>query len=116
MIRDWSACFTCRAAYPKVQAKAAELAHTLSLLSKGNEEVDMAYALMCETMDVLGLVGFDKAYHNLDNFGNRQPAKVLDVSVSDLSCMLLLCNSNCMVVASPDAESIMPAPVSLTRM
>lgn len=69
----------CRAAYHKVQSKGAELAQALSLLSKGGEVVDMAYALMCETMDVLGLVGFDKAYHNLDNLSNRQPAKVLDV-------------------------------------
>ena len=63
-----------------MQGKAAELAHSLTLLSQGNEPVDLAYALMCETMDVLGLTGFDKAFHNLEHLANRQPAKVLDVS------------------------------------
>lgn len=65
------------------------MAQALSLLSKGGEAVDMAYALMCETMDVLGLVGFDKAYHNLDNLSHRQPAKVLDVR------LLIICPCAC---------------------
>lgn len=69
----------CRAAYPKVQHKAAELTSALSKLSSGGEAVDMAYALMCESMDMLGLAGFQKEYHNVKHLSKGEPAEVLDV-------------------------------------
>ena len=68
-----------------MQHKTAELGSALSRLSKAGEPVDMAYALMCETMDVLGLAGFNKEYHNVDNLSKKQPAKVLDVSSSAIA-------------------------------
>ena len=77
-------CCKCRAVYPKVQAKAAELVRTLTVLSQGDEAVDLAYALMCETMDVLGLAGFNKAYHNLENLSHGKPAKILDVRAQSM--------------------------------
>lgn len=89
-----------------MQGKAAELAQSLTLLSQGNEPVDLAYALMCETMDVLGLTGFDKAFHNLENLANRQPAKVLDVSAKQSAA--LYCNmteaDQCEVTVLPVAN------------
>lgn len=77
-------CCKYRAVYPKVQAKAAELVRSLTVLSKGDEAVDLAYALMCETMDVLGLAGFNKAYHNLENLSHGKPAKILDVRAQSI--------------------------------
>ena len=75
-----SRCANCRAVYPTVQQKASELGNALATLSKPGEPVDLAYALMCETMDVIGLAGFNKDYHNVNSFSVGQPAEVLDVS------------------------------------
>ena len=43
------------------------------------EPVDMSLACMCETIDALGLTGFDKPYHNIDCFKEGQPAHMLNV-------------------------------------
>ena len=43
------------------------------------EPVDMSLACMCETIDALGLTGFDKPYHNIECFKEGQPAHMLNV-------------------------------------
>ena len=35
---------------------------------------------MCETIDALGLAGFDKAFHSIEAIGQGQRAHMLDVS------------------------------------
>ena len=62
-----------------MQHKVAELGNALATLSKAGEPVDLAYALMCETMDVIGLAGFNKDYNNVNSFSKGRPAEVLDV-------------------------------------
>lgn len=81
----------CRAVYPQVQHKAAELGNALSSLTGAGEPVNMAYALMCETMDVLSLAGFNKEYHNLRCLSKGQPAQVLDVGAYACPQHLVAC-------------------------
>ena len=40
----------------------------------------MSEVCMCETIDALGLAGFDKAFHSIEAIGQGQRAHMLDVS------------------------------------
>ena len=58
-----------------------------ALSSKGGEQaVDMSLACMCETIDALGMTGFNKAYHNVQAFKNGQAPEMLTVSLA-MSCL-----------------------------
>lgn len=69
---------TCRSVYPKLAKVGVQLVDALAALG-GQEPVDMSLACMCETIDALGQTGFDKAYHNVEAFKKRQPARMLNV-------------------------------------
>ena len=64
--------------YPKLAKVGVQLVDALAALG-GQEPVDMSLACMCETIDALGHTGFDKAYHNVEAFKKRQPARMLNV-------------------------------------
>ena len=40
----------------------------------------MSEVCMCETIDALGLAGFDKAFHSIEAMSQGQRAHLLDVS------------------------------------
>ena len=90
----------CRAVYSKLASVGEHLADALLAQGEGSA-VDMSVACMCETMDALGLAGFDKMFHNLQSFKKGQVPLLLNVGptlVRFLS-VLLLC------LASPFASS-----------
>jgi len=64
--------------YPKLAHVGGQLVDALRLLGD-TEPVDMSLACMCETIDALGLTGFDKPYHNIECFKEGQPAHMLNV-------------------------------------
>jgi len=64
--------------YPKLAHVGGQLVDALKLLGD-KEPVDMSLACMCETIDALGLTGFDKPYHNINCFKEGQPAHMLNV-------------------------------------
>jgi len=64
--------------YPKLAHVGGQLVDALKLLGD-KEPVDMSLACMCETIDALGLTGFDKPYHNIQCFKEGQPAHMLNV-------------------------------------
>lgn len=68
----------CRTVYSKLAHVGGQLVDALKLLGD-KEPVDMSLACMCETIDALGLTGFDKPYHNIDCFKEGQPAHMLNV-------------------------------------
>ena len=72
-------CCTCRAVYPKVSQVGAQLIKILHSRPQ-QEPVDMSEVCMCETIDALGLAGFDKAFHSIEAVGQGQRAHLLDVS------------------------------------
>ena len=41
----------------------------------------MSLACMCETIDALGMTGFDKAYHNVQAFKDGKAPEMLTVSL-----------------------------------
>ena len=45
-----------------------------------HEPIDMSEVCMCETIDALGLAGFDKAFHSIEAVSKGQRAEMLDVS------------------------------------
>lgn len=62
-----------------------------ALASKGGEQaVDMSLACMCETIDALGMTGFNKAYHNVQAFKIGQAPEMLTVSLA-VSCLASPC-------------------------
>ncbi|KAL0023129.1 hypothetical protein WJX77_004743 [Trebouxia sp. C0004] len=67
-----------RTVYPKLAHVGGQLVDALKLLGD-KEPVDMSLACMCETIDALGLTGFDKPYHNIACFKKGQPAHMLNV-------------------------------------
>ena len=72
---------TCRAVYPKVSQVGARLVEILHSTAQ-DEAVDMSEVCMCETIDALGLAGFDKAFHSIEAIRQGQRAHLLDVSGS----------------------------------
>ena len=72
-------CCTCRAVYPEVSQIGARLVEILHSRPQ-QEPVDMSEVCMCETIDALGLAGFDKAFHSIEAVGQGQLAHLLDVS------------------------------------
>lgn len=46
------------------------------------DPIDMCEVCMCETVDALGLAGFDKAFHCIEAIRRGQRAHMLDVSKS----------------------------------
>ena len=81
-IFNWTPCelstWTFRKVYPKLAHVGGQLVDALKLLGD-KEPVDMSLACMCETIDALGLTGFDKPYHNINCFKEGQPAHMLNV-------------------------------------
>ena len=69
----------CRVVYPKLAGVGTQLVEALSMKGAG-QAVDMSQACMCETIDALGLTGFDTAFHNVKDFRNGKPAEMLTVS------------------------------------
>ena len=69
----------CRAAYPKVSKIGARLIDILQSRPQ-HQAIDMSEVCMCETIDALGLAGFDKAFHSVEAISNVQRAEMLDVS------------------------------------
>ena len=60
-----------------------------ALSSKGEEEaVDMSLACLCETIDALGMTGFNKAYHNVQAFKDGKAPEMLTVSNAAYSAVL----------------------------
>lgn len=47
-----------------------------------HDPIDMSEVCMCETIDALGLAGFDKAFHSIEAIRQGQRAHMLDVSKS----------------------------------
>lgn len=73
--------YGCRGVYPKLAGVGSQLVQALS--SKGGEQaVDMSLACMCETIDALGMTGFNKAYHNVQAFKDGQAPEMLTVSLA----------------------------------
>ena len=73
-----------RAVYPKLAGVGSQLVQ--ALLCKGEDQaVDMSLACMCETIDALGLTGFNKVFHNVEAFKNGDPAEMLTVSTQPSS-------------------------------
>ena len=57
----------------------AQLVQAMS--SKGGEQaLDMSMACMCETIDAIGMTGFNKAFHNVQAFKSNQAPETLTVS------------------------------------
>ena len=52
--------------------------HALASKEDG-QAVDMSHACMCETLDAIGLLGFDKVYQNLEAVKSGEPAEMLTV-------------------------------------
>ena len=80
--------------YPKLAGVGLQLVQALSC--KGGEQaVDMSLACMCETIDALGMTGFNKAYHNVQAFRDGQAPEMLTVSLAKpclaLPCLALPC-------------------------
>lgn len=74
-------CCVCRAAYPKVSSIGDRLVEILHSRPE-QKPVDMSEACMCETIDALGLAGFNKAFHSIEAINQDQRADILDVSCS----------------------------------
>ena len=52
-----------------------------ALASKGGKQaLDMSMACMSETIDAIGMTGFNKAFHNVQAFKNDQAPETLTVS------------------------------------
>ena len=70
---------TCRAVYPKVSQVGARL---IEILHSRHQQgpIDMSEVCMCETIDALGLAGFDKSFHSIEAINQGQRAHLLDVS------------------------------------
>ena len=70
---------TCRAVYPKVSEVGARL---IEILHSRHQQgpIDMSEVCMCETIDALGLAGFDKSFHSIEAINQGQRAHLLDVS------------------------------------
>ena len=86
-----------KAVYPKLAGVGSQLVQALQF--KGEDQaIDMSLACMCETIDALGLTGFNKAFHNVEAFKNEDPAEMLTVcsQPSDAShhVLLLLCSTS----------------------
>lgn len=62
----------------QVGARLVEILHSIPQ----HKPVDMSEACMCETIDALGLAGFDKAFHSIEAIRQDQRAEILDVSKS----------------------------------
>ena len=77
-VKDALSNWKCRTVYPKLAHVGGQLVDALKLLGD-KEPVDMSLACMCETIDALGLTGFDKPYHNIECFKKGQPANMLNV-------------------------------------
>ena len=67
-----------RLVYPKLAGVGAQLVQALSTKG-GDQAVDMSLACMCETIDALGLTGFNKVFHNVEAFKHGKPAEMLTV-------------------------------------
>ena len=66
--------------YPKLAAVGKQLVQALA--SKGGEEaLDMSMACMCETIDAIGMTGFNKEFHNVQAFTSDQAPETLTVSM-----------------------------------
>lgn len=70
----------CRVVYPKLAGVGTQLVQALA--SKGGEQaLDMSMACMCETIDAIGMTGFNKDFHNVQAFTNDQAPEPLTVSM-----------------------------------
>lgn len=61
-----------------VGARLVEILHS----RPHQEPIDMSEVCMCETIDALGLAGFDKAFHSIEAISRGQRADLLHVSQS----------------------------------
>ncbi|KAL3139484.1 hypothetical protein ABBQ38_003809 [Trebouxia sp. C0009 RCD-2024] len=67
-----------RAVYPKVSQVGARLVEILHGRLP-HDPIDMSEVCMCETIDALGLAGFDKAFHSIEAIRQGQRAHMLDI-------------------------------------
>ena len=75
----------CRVGYPKLAKVGEQFVDALA--TRGSSDpVDMSMACMCETIDALGHVGFDKAYHNVESVKHNRPAQMLNASPQSHFC------------------------------
>lgn len=69
----------CRTVYPQLAGVGRQLVQALSCKGEG-QAVDMSLACMCETLDALGMTGFNKAFPNVQAFKAGQAPEMLTVS------------------------------------
>jgi hypothetical protein len=83
-----------RAAYPKVAQVGARLTEMLQSRPQ-HEAIDMCNVCMCETIDALGLAGFNKAFNSIEAITQGQQADLLHVRLQVLVCNLyVMCVSH----------------------
>ena len=83
-----------RAAYPKVAQVGAHLTKILQSRPQ-HEAIDMCNVCMCETIDALGLAGFNKAFNSIEAIAQGQQADLLHVRLPVLVCNLyVMCVSH----------------------
>ena len=68
----------CRAMYPKIAQVGSRLTDILHNRQQ-HEALDMSDVCMCETIDALGLAGFDKAFDTIEAISSGQKADLLHV-------------------------------------
>ena len=83
-----------RAAYPKVAQVGAHLTKILQSRPQ-HEAIDMCNVCMCETIDALGLAGFNKEFNSIEAIAQGQQADLLHVRLQVLVCSLyVMCVSH----------------------
>ena len=83
-----------RAAYPKVAQVGARLTEILQSRPQ-HEAIDMCNVCMCETIDALGLAGFNKAFNSIEAITLGKQADLLHVRLQVLACSLhVMCVSH----------------------
>lgn len=66
-----------------------------------HEAIDMCNVCMCETIDALGLAGFNKEFNSIKAIAQGQPADLLHVRLQVLVCNLyVMCVSHKRVLCS----------------
>ena len=71
--------------YPKVAQVGERLTDILHKRPQ-HEPVDVSDVCMCETIDALGVAGFDKAFGTIEAINHGQRADLLHVSLQAFNC------------------------------
>jgi len=88
-----------RAAYPKVAQVGGRLTEIL-LNRPQHEAIDMCNVCMCETIDALGLAGFDKEFNSIEAITQGQQADLLHVRLQMLLCNVCLSQKSALQLVS----------------